>query len=538
MLLSRSVPLALGGATLVALALAPLGCGAKSGLRGALADAGADAGADADLDAGTDADADGSPECEADSDCRTDDLCSTRACVEGVCQAPLPVDCDDADECTADRCVPETGACERKPLTLDQDGDGHPGPRPGHAPGSPGACGDDCDDTNPRAYPGGKEVCDGVDNDCNGVVDDDMSYVPAGSGDVVISGGHKQAGIGGAAWNGELYAASYTAQDTRWRNYVKGLAADGSTAFDETAITAMTSDSYSGPVVWTGAMFGTAWEDRRDGNYEIYFNRLGKRGDKLSADLRLTDAGNFSLHPAVVWNGVEFLVVWDDRRDGVASIYGQRVDVDGNKVGGNVAVSSTGIAAESPVLAEGEASLGVVYNVGDPSNPSVMFRLLRPDLTASAAPIVLSTNDATDAVIVFSGDRYVAAWSTRSSVPGDSIWGATIGEDGAIIQPAKRLTTGASFARSESLLPLGDRLLLVWADDHDGNYELYSKLLSPALEELSPRARITHDGADSVNPIAVFGPNGDVGVVFDDTRSGTWRSYFTRLVCQAGGGGD
>ena len=33
--------------------------------------------------------------------------------------------------------------------------------------------GGDCDDDEPAAYPGANEVCDGVDNDCNGVTDDD-----------------------------------------------------------------------------------------------------------------------------------------------------------------------------------------------------------------------------------------------------------------------------------------------------------------------------------------------------------------------------
>ena len=37
--------------------------------------------------------------------------------------------------------------------------------------------GNDCDDGNPTAYPGADEVCDGVDNSCNGLVDDDDPLV-------------------------------------------------------------------------------------------------------------------------------------------------------------------------------------------------------------------------------------------------------------------------------------------------------------------------------------------------------------------------
>ena len=44
------------------------------------------------------------------------------------------------------------------------------------------------------------------------------------------------------------------------------------------ALTLETSDGMGGPLVWTGALFGTAWEDRRDRSYDIYFNRLDPAG--------------------------------------------------------------------------------------------------------------------------------------------------------------------------------------------------------------------------------------------------------------------
>ena len=51
-------------------------------------------------------------------------------------------------------------ACADEDGELDEDGDGA------------GACLADCDDSSADAAPGGSEVCDGLDNDCNGLIDD------------------------------------------------------------------------------------------------------------------------------------------------------------------------------------------------------------------------------------------------------------------------------------------------------------------------------------------------------------------------------
>ena len=46
----------------------------------------------------------------------------------------------------------------------------------------------DCDDENGSIYPNGNEVCDGIDNDCGGLVDDDDNSVDVSvGGSVYIS---------------------------------------------------------------------------------------------------------------------------------------------------------------------------------------------------------------------------------------------------------------------------------------------------------------------------------------------------------------
>ncbi len=79
---------------------------------------------------------------------------------------PRPEDCDDDD----------SGVGPPIRLYSDADGDGFGGSKGEHScyvlVGF-SAVGGDCDDTDPAAFPGGVEVCDGADNDCDGSIDGD-----------------------------------------------------------------------------------------------------------------------------------------------------------------------------------------------------------------------------------------------------------------------------------------------------------------------------------------------------------------------------
>jgi hypothetical protein len=461
----------------------------------------------------------------------------------GVCRKLEPIDCDDNDPCTDEECNRYTGQCVYNLTSFDIDGDGYRGPRVGTIAGQPESCGDDCDDTSELAHPGGIEVCDGVDNDCNGIVDDNADFIPTGQQAIRISGDIDPAGPGGLAWSGTSYAAAYTGTSDGFAVFRTMIDPSGNPIPPgEEPVTIKSADASGGPIVWVGDRYGFAWQDRRDGDYEVYFTVLDQTGAKVFPDTRLSNAFGFSVNVALTWTGAEFVTVWQDERDGFFNLYGQRISVDSQPIGANIAMTSSqgDWNNEGPSVAAGFAGIGVAWTAANVQLKSsiIQFQTFKPDLSPLSTEISL-TNGSTVAVyptVVWNEDRYVIAWYDKSANP-QAIYAAAVAEDGTLLVPATPVTSPGSFrSRYPFLRPLGDRLLLVYSDDRDQNdgYELYSRMIGSDLTPVTVESRLTFDKRESVNPIATFGPDGNVGILFrDDRDNGEHHVFFMNLGCVA-----
>jgi hypothetical protein len=118
--------------------------------------------------------------------CGTGEICDPiTGCVFGRACA-TDADCVEADACkTAERCDPAARVCTY--VTLDGDSDGDP----------PRVCGGlDCDDSRSDIYSGARELCDGVDNDCDGMIDERADET-CGSGEICSSSACRRCGGNG-----------------------------------------------------------------------------------------------------------------------------------------------------------------------------------------------------------------------------------------------------------------------------------------------------------------------------------------------------
>lgn len=131
--------------------------------------------------------------CETSAQCDDGLFCNgAEVCIEARCQAAPATACDDGVECTIDTCNEERRRCSSQ--VPDVDGDGHGDRRCVDFRGV--ALGTDCDDTDATRFPGALEVCNYRDEDCDletiGMNDaDGDGFILAGCSNPLDDGGVK-----------------------------------------------------------------------------------------------------------------------------------------------------------------------------------------------------------------------------------------------------------------------------------------------------------------------------------------------------------
>jgi hypothetical protein len=265
---------------------------------------------------------------------------------------------------------------------------------------------------------------------------------------------------------------------TRCDIYGARVSQDG-TILDPAGIAIDTTTSYKvyPSVAFDGTNYLVSWQDDRNGTADIYGTRVTQDGVVLdSSGIAISTAEYEQGSPAITWDGTNFLVSWTDMRNGLdCDIYGARVNQDG------VVLDPSGIAFSTASNHQYDPSVafdGTDYFVfwTDERNPSSSYdiygaRVSQDGVVLDPAGIAISIADnyQWEPTVAFDGTNYLVAWADKRNLASGNyqhdIYGARVSQDGAVLDSSGTILSMAAYYQlSPSVAFDGTNYLCVWAD--------------------------------------------------------------------------
>jgi hypothetical protein len=189
-------------------------------------------------------------ECTHDGQCEDGDPCNgLQACRANRCVQVAPA-CAGEDDEACDRCV---AIDARHCITQARDGDGD-GHRSAACVGAQEP-GDDCDDQRASVHPQAMELCDGLDNDCDGSLDLEDGLTLAGEAHYLLDGRYPAVAWSSAGVHGLVYEQTgiqYAALDAEGKVMgAPGLVADVPDHFDGVFRPALSAGHGEFAITWS-----------------------------------------------------------------------------------------------------------------------------------------------------------------------------------------------------------------------------------------------------------------------------------------------
>lgn len=279
------------------------------------------------------------------------------------------------------------------------------------------------------------------------------------------------------------------------------------------AISTAMDDQGDPRVAYDGTNFFVVWEDYRNGaEADIYGARISPDGTLLDPDgIAISTAPGDQAAPAVAFNGTDYLVVWEDLRDGISlDIYGTRVGTDGSvKDGAGFPIFVAAEDQSNPDLAHDGTNYLVVWQDVDGEN-IVGARVDGMGTVLDTAGISICTagNGQYSAAVAFDGANYLVVWwDYRKTWDDADIYGARVSPGGTVLDPAGiPIGTAAGDQRRPAVAFDGTRYLVVWGDKRDGiGFKIYGARVNPDGTVLDPAGiPICTDSGMQYSPAVAF----------------------------------
>ena len=178
----------------------------------------------------------------------------------------------------------------------------------------------------------------------------------------------------------------------------------------------------SGAAVASDGVISLAvWEDGRNASGDIYAARVSQQGIVLDpTSIAVSTAAGYQTAPSIASDGTDFLVVWEDRRSGdSADVYGCRVTATGAALDPQgIAICTAAGVQQAPVVSFDGAEFLVVWEDGRQGGRDLYGARVRADGTVhDEGPVVRQEEDQTEpAIACAAGGQILLVYTSWAGV--------------------------------------------------------------------------------------------------------------------------
>lgn len=152
-------------------------------------------------------------------------------------------------------------------------------------------------------------------------------------------------------------------------------------------------------MAFSGTNYLLVWQDKRNGDYDIYGARVAQSGAVLDpVGIAISTAPNDQICPSVVFDGTDYIVVWEDRRELPSDIYGATIDTGGAVIDSFVAIAQPG-PQSNPKLSHGPGAKTLLTYCGyteyintHPANALRIWGKFHPEVGVTEHDDEITTN--------------------------------------------------------------------------------------------------------------------------------------------------
>ncbi|MFZ5444018.1 MAG: MopE-related protein [Myxococcota bacterium] len=367
------------------------------------------------------------------------------------------------------------------------------------------------------------ETCNGLDDDCDGMTDEELMPAMCGVGECAAVGSTCVDGVQTACMPGTPRTETCNGKDDDCDGTV-----DEELLTNTSGDVRITNDPASSDYVYigrSGTGFGVVWQDKRDvAAGQIYFTGLTSRGARLASnDLRVSNTQGSSSHPALAWNGQSWGLVYADDAPGDAEIYFRPLAANGQPTAAAIRLTNATGDSDWPDLVWTGSSYAVAYDDqrAGAGKHDLYFQRFDRGGTRLGGEVRVTTDPArqSNPILKWNGSEFGLAWTDYRFTGNREVYFRRLAADGSLLGPEVRVTNDAADSAWPDLAwnDADRQWALVWHDTRDGNAEVYFARLDANGTRLGPDTRLTNAAGFSGYPSVDW--NGfQYGVSWQDDR--------------------